>query len=246
MHDLLTLNLVLFIGGTFVAALVTGIAGFAFGLVAAAVWLYFLAPAEAAALIVAYGLIVQGIAVWKLRRSVKLARLVPFLIGGVIGVPIGVALLHWAAPGLVRIAVGIVLVLFSIYSLTRPQIKPVTAGPAADGAIGVLNGIVGGATGLAGIAMTIWCTVRGWPRDEQRAVFQPIGVSVFLMTALWLGGTGQLSAATGRLFLIGLPALLVGHWVGLRLYGRLDEAGFRKIVLGLLLVSGLGLILRGS
>jgi uncharacterized protein len=45
---------------------------------------------------------------------------------------------------------------------------------------------------------------------------------------------------------IGLPVLVAGTWVGLRLYARLDEAGFRKVVLGLLLVSGLGLVIRGS
>jgi hypothetical protein len=46
--------------------------------------------------------------------------------------------------------------------------------------------------------------------------------------------------------MIGLPLLLVGTWVGLRLYTRLDEAGFRRVVLGLLLISGVGLIARGS
>ena len=97
--------------GTFAAALVTGVAGFAFGIVAAAVWLHFLSPAHATALIVAYGLIVQGISGWKLRRSIKLARLLPCLLGAVIGVPIGVELLHWTAPVMLRISIGIVLIL---------------------------------------------------------------------------------------------------------------------------------------
>jgi uncharacterized membrane protein YfcA len=246
MADLQTLNLILFVAGTFTAALVTGVAGFAFGIVAAAVWLYFLSPAQTTALIVAYGLIVQGISVWKLRRSIKLVRLVPFLLGGAIGVPIGVELLRWTAPATFRLSIGIVLILFSIYSLVRPQITPVTTGKATDGAIGVLNGIVGGATGLAGIVLTIWCTLRGWPRDEQRTVFQPVGVAVFLMTGFWLGGTGLIGADTLRLFVIGLPVLFAGTWVGLRLYARLDEAGFRKVVLGLLLISGLGLVMRGN
>jgi uncharacterized membrane protein YfcA len=94
-------------------------------------------PAHATALIVAYGLIVQGISVWKLRRSIKLARLLPFLAGAVIGVPIGVELLHWTSPAALRISIGIVLILFSLYNLIRPQLAPVTAGKAADGAIGV-------------------------------------------------------------------------------------------------------------
>lgn len=37
--------------------------------------------------------------------------------------------------------------------------------------------------------------------------------------------------------------LLVGTWLGLALYGRLDEAGFRRIVVILLLLSGAALIL---
>jgi len=246
MADLQTLDLILFSAGTFAAALVTGVAGFAFGIVAAAVWLHFLSPAHATALIVAYGLIVQGISVWKLRRSIKLARLLPFLLGAVIGVPIGVELLHWTSPVILRISIGIVLILFSLYNLMRPRLAPVAAGKAADGAIGVLNGIIGGATGLAGIVVTIWSTLRGWPRDEQRTVFQPIGVGVFLLTGIWLGGTGLVDAETLRLFVIGLPLLLAGTWAGLRLYARLDEAGFRRVVLGLLLVSGIGLVLRGG
>ena len=161
MAELQTFDLILFGAGTFVAALVTGVAGFAFGIAAAAVWLHFLSPAHATALIVAYGSIVQGISVWKLRRSIKLARLLPFLAGAVIGVPVGVELLHWTSPVTLRISIGIVLILFSLYNLIRPQLAPVTTGKAADGAIGVLNGIIGGATGLAGIVVTIWCTLRG-------------------------------------------------------------------------------------
>ena len=246
MADLQTLDLILFAAGTFAAALVTGVAGFAFGIVAAAVWLHFLSPALTTTLIVAYGLIVQGISVWKLRRSLRLVRLIPFLLGGAIGVPIGVELLRWTSPATLRLSVGIVLIVFSLYSLARPQVAPVTAGKAMDGAIGLLNGIIGGATGLAGIVLTIWCTLRGWPRDEQRTVFQPVGVAVFLMTGFWLGGTGLIGADTLHLFVIGLPVLLAGTWVGLQLYARLDEAGFRKVVLGLLLISGLALVIRAS
>jgi uncharacterized membrane protein YfcA len=37
---------------------------------------------------------------------------------------------------------------------------------------------------------------------------------------------------------IGLPVLIAGTWLGLKLFSRLNEAAFRKIVLGLLFVSG--------
>ena len=55
---------------------------------------------------------------------------------------------------------------------------------------------------------------------------------------LWIGARGAITPEVIKLFLIGLPALFVGTWLGMKLFGRLDEATFRKIVLALLLVSG--------
>src|SRR5262245_34984168 len=96
MGDPLSIDFALFIGATFAAALVAGMAGFAFGLVAAAVWLHVLTPLQTTTLIVAFGLIVQGYSVWKLRRALKPARLLPFIVGGAIGLPLGVELLRLA------------------------------------------------------------------------------------------------------------------------------------------------------
>ena len=246
MDQLQMLDLALFAAGTFAAAFITGIAGFAFGIVAAAVWLHFLSPVQAAALIVGFGLIVQGWSVWKLRHAVKPGRILPFVIGAVLGVPLGAELLRWASPASLRAGIGAILVLFSLYSLMRPKLASAAgAGPVADGAVGVLNGAIGGATGLAGIAAVIWCSLRGWPPAEQRATFQPVGVATFLMIALWLGGTGMIGGDTIGLFLVGLPALALGTWAGLRLFGKLDEAMFRRVVLVLLLVSGASLLILG-
>ena len=238
------LELTLFLSATFAAALVAGLAGFAFGLVAAAMWLYILTPLQAATLIIAYGLLVQGYAVWKLRNALSWNRLWPFIVGAAFGVPVGVAVLASTNPVYIRAAVGGLLILYSLYAFARPTIKPVTAGgAAADGTVGFLNGVLGGLTGLAGILVTIWCGLRGWSKDQQRTVFQPVGVAIFAMSAIWLGAKGAISAETIRPFLIGLPVLLAGTWLGLRLYGRLDEAGFRKLVLGLLLVSGIAAVI---
>ncbi len=240
--DLSVANLALYLVATFAAALVTGVAGFAFGLIAAAIWLHILTPLQTASLIIGFGLVVQGVSVWKLRHALKWTRLWPFLIGAALGVPLGVAILDWANADHVRIAIGAILVLYSIYALARPAMKVTAGGAPADAGVGFLNGVLGGLTGFAGILVTIWCGMRGWPKDEQRAVFQPVGVAIFAMSALWLGVRGSVSADIGWLFLLGLPALLAGTWAGLKLYGKLDEAGFRKVVLALLLVSGIALL----
>jgi uncharacterized membrane protein YfcA len=235
-----------FLAATFAAALVAGLAGFAFGIVAAAVWLHILPPPQTVALIIGYGLIVQGYAVWKLRDALSWQRLWPFLLGGIPGVALGIIILRWTEPPYIRAAIGAVLVLYAIYSLALPTLKPVRPYTLLDVLIGFLNGLLGGLTGLAGIIVVIWSSLRGWPKDVQRTVFQPIGVATFLMSAVGLGTAGIVDAETGRLFLLGLPVLLVGTWLGLKLYGRLNEAAFRRVLLVLVLVSGAALILPGA
>jgi uncharacterized membrane protein YfcA len=110
--------------------------------------------------------------------------------------------------------------------------------------VGFLNGVLAGITGLAGILVIIWCGLRGWPKDQQRAVFQPVAVGIFAMTALWIGFQGAWTAEITRLFLFGLPVLLAGSWIGLKLYGYLDEARFRQVVVVCVLISGAVLVLR--
>jgi uncharacterized membrane protein YfcA len=163
--------------------------------------------------------------------------------GAALGVPVGVGILTGANPVHVRMGVGAFLVLYSLYALLRPAIPTVkTGGAAADAGVGFLNGVLGGITGLAGILVIIWCGLRGWSKDVQRTVFQPVAVAIFAMSALWIGARGAITPEVIKLFLIGLPALFAGTWLGLKLFGQLDEATFRKIVLALLLLSGALLI----
>jgi uncharacterized protein len=242
--DVISPELPVFLIATFAGALVAGLSGFAFGLVAASIWLYILTPLQSASLIIAFGLVVQGYSVWKLRHALDWRRLWPFIVGAAVGAPFGVTLLTWANPQHVKVSVGVFLVLYSLYALFRPAMGPIkSAGAASDAGVGLLNGILGGMTGLAGILVTLWCGLRGWPKDVQRAVFQPVAVAIFVMSALWLGAKGAITIETIKLFVVGLPALFAGTWVGLKLYGRLNEANFRKVVLVLLLASGTILIL---
>jgi uncharacterized membrane protein YfcA len=235
-------DVTIFLSGTFEAALVTGVGGFAFGIVAAGIWLHALTPTQSSILIVAYALLVQAYAVRNLRHSLRLHRLAPFILGSAIGIPAGIAVLQRISPVRLRAGVGLLLVLFGIYNLMRvklPELKG--AGRTADAVIGVLNGILGCISGLGGILPTIWSGLRGWSRDEQRAVFQPTAVATFLMIMFAFGGTGIITYGATRLFFVGLPALIVGSWLGWLLYGKLDESAFRKVVLVLVLVSGVTL-----
>jgi uncharacterized protein len=236
----------LYLLATFIGGMTTGIAGFAMGLVVSGIWLHILTPIQTAALIVGYALLAQTYSIWKLRQAMSWRNVAPFIIGGAVGVPIGALLLTYINPAHLRIGVGVLLVLYSIYSLAKPALKPVQGGVPADLGIGFFNGLLGGLTGLGGIIVTVWVQLRGWPKDVQRTVFQPVILAAQAMTAISLAFAGAYTAETIKLYLYGLPALAAGIWIGLKLYGKLDEAGFRKVILVLLLVSGLSLVVPMS
>lgn len=233
--------LALFVTATFAASLVAGLAGFAFG-VAAAIWLHVLTPARTTILIAAYAILIRSYSTWKLRHAVKIERLWPFLVGGALGIPLGAELLLWVPADPFRAGVGIFIVLFCVHGLAKPNwTVGAWGGRAADGGTGFLVGVLGAATGFGTIPPALWSSARGWPKDERRAVFQPVAVCVFLMVLLWFGGIGGIDDATILLFPIGIPAVMAGNWLGLKWYSRLSESAFRRVGLVLVALSGLAL-----
>src|ERR1700709_912268 len=108
---------------------------------------------------------------------------------------------------------------------------PLKIGAGADIAIGVSNGLLGGLTGLGGVVSTISCQWRGWTKDFQRAVFQPVLFVAFVVISISMAFTGAIRPETLKLFGLGLPFLLAGLWGGFKLYGTIDDETFRKAVL---------------
>ena len=238
-----SMSLSLFLFATFLGGFTSGLTGFAAGLVVSGIWLHIITPLQTAVLIAAYGMVNQGYGIWKVRHAVQWRRIFPFVIGGAVGVPLGAHLVTYLNPMHIRFGVGVLLIAYSTYNLARPSFRPVKSRPVLDGVVGIFNGLLGGLTGLGGVISTIWVQLGGGAKDAQRAIFQPVLFLTMTMTTATFAASGHLlHVGILRLFALGLPALLLGLWVGVRLYGRLDDAAFRKIILGLLLLSGLSLI----
>jgi len=235
------LSLAIFLAATFVGGVATGLAGFAFGLVVSGVWLHIITPVQTASLIIGYGVFVQSYGIWTLRHAFNWRHVIPLVIGVVIGAPIGAWLLHYMNPAYLRFGVGLLLIAYSLYGLLRPKVKSVPANVPVELGVGLLNGLLGGMTGLAGVFVTIWCGMRGWSKDTQRSVYQPVILASFVATAVSLITAGALTPEFGKLYLLGAVPLLAGMLVGFKLYGHLNDETFRKVILVLLLLSGLAL-----
>lgn len=237
--------LTLYLVSAFLGGVTTGLAGFALGLVVSGIWLHLLTPVQTTILIIAFSLFVQVHGVWKFRHAIDLRRVAPLIAGGAVGVLLGVWLLAHLDPALLRRAVGVLLVLYSLYGMLAPTLAPVRATRPADAAVGFVNGVLGGLTGLAGPIIVIWCQLTVASRDGQRAIFHPVILAAFVMTVAGLGLEGGITADVLTLFLLGLVPVAAGIWLGVHLYGRLDEAGFRRVILILLLLSGIMLLAPG-
>ena len=101
---------------------------------------------------------------------------------------------------------------------------------------------MGGMASLSGPVPTIWVQLRGWSKNEQRGVNQPFNMAV-LATALLAAAVAGLLDRTFLVWaIITVPTSLVGARLGLMLYGRVNDAVFRQLVLVLLGLSGMTLI----
>ena len=230
--------------GAFAAAFVVGAAGFGDALVAAAVWLHFFPPVEAAPLIVLTGLVVHVIALARLRRELEYRHLAPFLGLGILGVPLGTWLLAHVAAEPFRLAIGGFLLVYGIGLLlmkTPPLIR--WGGRGLDAVAGGIGGVLGGLAGMSGAVPAVWCGLRGWPKPAARGVSQPYILIMHLFSLAAMAWAGLVSLVTLERFAWGVPAILVGTVVGIALYRRLDDMTFRRLVLAMLAVAGMTLVI---
>jgi uncharacterized protein len=235
-------SLALFLAAAFAGGFTSGLSGFAMGLVVSGVWLHLIAPDQSALLIALCGLFTQGSGIWRVRHAVDWRAMVPFIAGGAVGVAAGTALLATIDQTIVRVGVGILLLLYSSYSLAHPALTVQPGGAATNLGVGVANGVIGGMTGFGGVAITVWGQLAGGSKDGQRAIFQPVAFATLLMTAISLAFLGSYSVEIMKLYAFALPVVMAGFGCGIWLYGKLDDTAFRRVVLVLLFAAGLSLV----
>ena len=225
--------------GAALGGFVQGLSGFAFGLVALGIWAWSVDPTIAGPLVVFGSLIGQLLSLHTVRRGLDPRRVLPFILGGAIGIPVGVALLRLIDPTGFKLAVGVILLVWCPAMLLLRDLPRVRGGGRwADGFIGWIGGVMGGLGGLTGPAPTLWCALRGWGRDDQRAVFQSFNLVMQALTIVAYIGTGTITIETAWLFAVVAPAMLVPTLIGARLYRRFSDTGFQRLVLLLLTASG--------
>jgi len=229
--------------GALAGGFVSGLAGFGTGITALGVWLYALEPAVAATLVVVCSVVSQAQTLPTVWRQIEGRRVLPFILPGLLGVPVGTLLLSSLDARVLKLSVGAILLIFSTHMLLQRRVGQVSwGGRAADGLVGLAGGILGGLAGLSGPLPTMWATFRGWPKGESRSVFQAFNLSILSTALLAHVAAGFVTAKVGWAVLAALPGTMLGAWLGARAYARLSDRRFRELILALLCASGAMLI----
>lgn len=228
----------------FLGGFISGVAGFAFSAVAGAILLHFYPPIFAVPLMMACALTAQLYSLFKLRSSMEWLQSAPLIIGGLMGIPLGLYALRSVDAHSFRTGFGVFLFVYAAYMLFWPTtvtFKDI-GGTITNTAIGFASGVVGGLTAFPGALPTMWCDLRGLPKETKRGVTQP-----FIATMQFFGFVlvllhGDLSTDLFSKLALSMPALMVGTVLGLVTFGRVNDLMFRRIVLSLLLLSGFALM----
>ena len=228
--------------GAFAGGFVAGLAGFGTALMALGIWLYVLPPSDAVPLILICSVVAQSWTLPSLWRSFDFTLIWPFVIGGLIGVPLGTLLVAQADPNAFKLTVGVFLLLFPLALYFSKPMSFRFGGRPADAAIGFAGGILGALAGLSGPLPILWATIRGWGKDERRGIFQTYNWTVLFAALCLQAASGLIAGHVVWLALLAFPGTILGAWLGARCYHAMSDRNFRDVVLGLLFLSGVALV----
>jgi len=229
------------------ASTLSSIVGFAFSPVCSTLLLPMINnPVTLVEILMVCSIPMQALNTAALWRDIRINDLSAFLIGGVLGLPIGIWLLLHLGHGGFKQVIGMLLTVYVGYALLGRPFRMVPKGRLADACIGLAGGLTGGLAAFPSGALVIWCSLQGWDKRRQRALYQPfiLVLQIFGLALIHLiGGHGTVAHGLHPAQLVFAPVAALGAFCGIRIFHQLSDRWFARAVNVLLLASGIGLLL---
>lgn len=224
------------------ASYIRGLTGFGFSAVLVAGLAFFMDPARAVPLALGYEVIasaVQAPSVWEEIRWRTLSALV---VAALVGNPVGLLILANAEPDLLRaVTYGVLLVL--TLGLLRRGSGRIEATWAMFFAVGLIAGVVNGATALSGLVLVLAMSFMTVTPAELRATLIAYFFAADLFVVGVLVANDDVGSVDAWRIVVGLPLLIVGVAMGSRMFRGIAPEKFRRITVWLLVsLSAVGLL----
>jgi uncharacterized membrane protein YfcA len=236
-------TIALIFAGALAGGLVNGLTGFGSALTALPIWLLAVEPLIAAQLACAASVLGHARTFPAIWPAIDWRRLAPMLMAGLAGVPIGTRILPLVSLGAFKLGLGMLLAVYcSFLLLAAGRVKIAGGGRWAEAVIGFAGGVLGGLAGLSGVLPTVWASLKDWRKDERRIFFQAFNFTMLAAMLVVSAASGLIGSRAVTAFAVAAPGTLIGASLGLNLYKRLDDQRFGRVVLVVLLLSGLALV----
>ena len=137
------------------------------------------------------------------------------------------------------------LLLYGGYFAFRRNLPAITGRwLALEAGLGFLGGILGAMAGLSGALPSMWLAMRPWTKGQQRGILQPFNMVILTLATGLLALDGGFGGQVMYNLALTLPASAVGAVLGLWLFRKLTDLGYRRLLIAMMLFSGLSLLLR--
>ncbi len=247
----LILLLVLILG---LSGFVCGLVGFGFGIVGTSV-LWILPPREGIPLLMLLAACSQIASIGQLRSSMTPLREwwpegpAPCILAGLLGMPLGLWLLSRLNVNLIASLIGLVIGLCALWIVLRSWVmgsRPLRRTLPGSLLAGLLAGTLGGLCANPGSVMIIWSNLLGLSKEQQRATIQPFILAIQLTALLiFVLRGGVFSGCLGILWASSLAVILVTTRLGGMVFQKLSDSAYKRLVLILLTISGVGMMAKG-
>jgi uncharacterized membrane protein YfcA len=237
------------------SAIMSGLSGFGFSAIGA-LCLWLLPPKLGVPLLMTLSSANQLMSLRQLKSDLKPLREwwpegpAPYLLGGLIGVPVGLGILHGLPTTKLMAIFGSFLLVYAAYSMLKPESLhvPRNSGWLAASLVGVAGGVIGGFTAFPGATVVVWSGLRQLPKQESRSIVQPyiLGLQLVALAVLAVEHPETFSPTYWALLIITVPIVLPCTLLGVNLYKSLSDINFRRITFMLLGTSGLGLLIKAA
>jgi hypothetical protein len=229
----------------FLATLVRSTFGFGEALIAVPLLALRIPVAIAAPLAVAASVVVAGVIVAQDWRKIEIRSAVWLVISSLFGIPLGLLLLVKVNDHVVKMILGLLIVGFSVYSLTaKTKLHLQKDHPTWLLGAGFLSGILGGAYGMNGPPLVVYGALRRWSPQHFRATLQGYFLPASLAGLFGYALMGLWKPAVTRYFLLSLPGMLLSILIGRFLNHRLRGNAFFQFVYAGLIVIGAVLVVQ--
>ena len=240
MHQRMSLWFI-FILGACLAGFVQGLTGFAFALIAMSFWVWILPPQLSAPLVVFASLWCHLISLSKEQKSHvnKISLVLPYIIAGLIGVPLGTYLLDIVNAEIFKFILGIFLIIWAPTMYFTPNVQLLQRlGQKADASIGFLGGVLGGLGGFCGALPSAWVMLKKLPKEQQRYILRHFNFAIQLFTILVYFAQNTINSSHLSYILVLIIAVSLPAIFGAQMFYKISEKQFKHVVLSLLFASG--------